>query len=154
MQMFYTLSFQLSFIVISAITTWRNRVTGKSTIMVVDDEPDLLNLTKKFLESEGYQVHAFSDPEAAIQHVRQGCTTCTIVVSDIRMPGMSGFELVRQLKEILPKTRVVLMSSFVIHKEEFKKVMPSFDVDEFVMKPFTKAELVDAVKNVARQTAA
>jgi PleD family two-component response regulator len=65
MQMFYTLSFQLSFIVISAITTWRNRVTGKSTIMVVDDEPDLLNLTKKFLESEGYQVHAFSDPEAA-----------------------------------------------------------------------------------------
>ena len=129
-------------------------MTSKSTIMVVDDEPDLLNLTKKFLESEGYEVHAFGDPEAAIQHVRQGCTTCTVVVSDIRMPGMSGFELIRRIKEILPETRVVLMSSFVIHKAEFKKVMPSLDVDEFVMKPFTKADLVDAIKNVSRQTAA
>ena len=152
--MFYTISFQLSFIVISPITPWRNHVTSKSTIMVVDDEPDLLNLTKKFLESEGYEVHAFGDPEAAIQHVKQGCTSCTIVVSDIRMPGISGFELVRQLKELLPETRVVLMSSFVIHKPEFEKVMPSLDVDEFVMKPFTKAELVDAIKNVARQTTA
>ena len=129
-------------------------MTDNSTIMVVDDEPDLLALTKKFLESEGYQVHAFSSPEAAVEHVKQGCTSCTLVVSDIKMPGMSGFELVRRLKELLPGTRVVLMSSFVIHKAEFEKVMPSLDVDGFVMKPFTKVELVEAVKNVARQAAA
>ena len=129
-------------------------MTSKSTVMIVDDEPDLLNLTKKFLETEGYEVHAFSSPGAAIQHVKQGCTTCTIVVSDIRMPGMSGFELVRQLKEMLPDTRVVLMSSFVIHRDEFRKVMPSLNVDEFVMKPFTKADLVEAIKNVQREMAA
>jgi CheY-like chemotaxis protein len=117
--------------------------------MLVDDEPDLLTLTKKFLESEGYQVHAFSSPEAAIQHVKQGCTACTVLVSDIKMPGMSGFELVRRLKEILPETRVVLVSSFVIHKDEFRKVMPSLDVDDFVMKPFTKADLIKAIENVA-----
>lgn len=146
-------NFQLSFIVISVITTRGSRVTRKSTILVVDDEPDLLSLTKKFLESEGYHVHAFGDPEAAIQHVKQGCATCTIVVSDIKMPGMSGFELVRRIKEMLPETRVVLMSSFVIHKTEFKKVMPSLDVDEFVMKPFTKVDLVDAIRNVAHKTA-
>jgi two-component system response regulator ChvI len=70
------------------------------------------------------------------------------------MPGMSGFELVRQLKEMLPDTRVVLMSSFVIHKDEFRKVMPSLNVDEFVMKPFTKADLVEAIKNVQREMAA
>lgn len=124
------------------------------TVMLVDDDPDLLYLTKRFLESEGYQVHAFSDPEAAIQHVKQGCTTCTIAVSDIRMPGMSGFELVRRIKEILPETRVVLVSSFVIHKAEFEKVMPSLDVDGFVMKPFTKADLIAEIKKVAHQATA
>lgn len=129
-------------------------MTNTSTVMIVDDEPDLLDLTKKFLESEGYEVHAFGSPEEAVQHVKQGCTTCTILVSDIKMPGMSGFELVRRLKGILPETKVVLMSSFVIHKAEFEKVMPSLDVDGFVMKPFTKADIVEAVKNVARQAAA
>jgi len=129
-------------------------MASKSTIMIVDDEPDLLALTKKFLETEGYKVHTFSSPEAAIQHVKQGCTTCTIIVSDIMMPGMSGFELVRQLKELMPDAKVVLMSSFIIHKQEFSKVMPSLDVDEFVMKPFTKKDLVKAVKKVAHDVAA
>jgi YesN/AraC family two-component response regulator len=77
-----------------------------------------------------------------------------VVVSDIRMPGMSGFEVVRRLRELLPNARVVLMSSFVIHKEEFRKVLPSLDVDEFLMKPFTKDELVAAVKSVMRKSAA
>jgi YesN/AraC family two-component response regulator len=99
-------------------------------------------------------MHTFSGPEAAVQHVKQGCTTCTLVISDIKMPGMSGFELVRRLKEMLPETRVVLMSSFVIHKEEFRKVMPSLDIDEFVMKPFTKADLVGAIKKSAHGMAA
>ena len=121
--------------------------------MLVDDEPDLLVLTKKFLETEGYNVHAFSSPEAAIGHVKDGCTTCTVVVSDIKMPGMSGFELVRRLKETLPATRVILMSSFVIQKEEFRKVMPSLNVDEFVSKPFTKADLIQAIEQVKHTSA-
>lgn len=128
-------------------------MTTKSTIMIVDDEPDLLTITKNFLETEGYNVHAFSSPETAIQHVKEGCTTCTIVVSDIKMPGMSGFELVRHLKKILPETRVILMSSFVIQKAEFKKVMPSLNVDEFVSKPFTKTDLVEAIKRVKHVSA-
>lgn len=120
--------------------------------MVVDDESDLLAVTKKMLEKEGYQVHAFSDPEQALQHFRNdGCETCVLVVSDIRMPAMSGFELVRQIKEIRPQTKVILSSSFVIHKGEFEKVMPSLQVDDFVKKPFTKAELVEAIRKMGRE---
>jgi len=121
-------------------------MAGKTTIMIVDDEKDLLTISKKFLENEGYEVHAFGSPESALQHIKQGCTDCKIVVSDIKMPGMSGFELARQLKEIRPDTKVVLMSSFVIHKAEFKKVVPSLDIDDFVMKPFTRNDLIEAVK--------
>jgi DNA-binding NtrC family response regulator len=132
----------------------QTQMTDKSTIMVVDDEQDLLAITTKFLETEGYEVHAFNSAESAVQHVKDGCTTCTIVVSDIKMPGMSGFALVKRLKELLPKIKVILMSSFVIHKQEFEKVMPSLNIDEFVSKPFKKADLVEAIKNIARQTAA
>jgi DNA-binding NtrC family response regulator len=129
----------------------RHAMTNKSTVMVVDDEPDSLGVAKKFLESEGHRVHAFSSPEAAIAHINEGCKGCMLVVSDIKMPGMSGFELVKKLKEVRRETKVILMSSFVIHKEEFKKVMPSLNVDEFVMKPFSKADLIEAIKNVARK---
>ena len=123
-------------------------MTDKLTILLVDDESDLLILTKKFLETEGFEVHEFGSPDAAIEHIKQGCTTCTIVVSDIKMPGMSGFELVRRIKDLLPKIRVVLMSSFVIHKDEFRKVLPSLNIDEFVSKPFTRTDIVRAINHV------
>ena len=66
------------------------------------------------------------------------------------MPGMSRFELVRRIKEIRPEIKVVLMSSFVIHKGEFEKVMASLQVDNFVSKPFTKNDLLDAIKNCVK----
>ena len=122
------------------------------TILVIDDEPDLLAVDKKFLENEGYRVHAFSSPELALRHIQEGCSECTFVVSDIRMPGMSGFELVRRLKDLRPEMKAILMSSFVIHKGEFEKVMPSLAVDEFIMKPFTKDDLVQAIKKCTSET--
>ncbi len=115
--------------------------------MVVDDEVDALAVTKRMLEKRGYAVHSFDNPKAALHHVRdQGCRACILVVSDIRMPGMSGFELVRQIKEVLPDIKVILTSSFVIHQDEFHKVMPSLHVDDFVRKPFTSKELLEAIK--------
>lgn len=115
--------------------------------MLVDDEVDVLAVTKRMLENGGYAVHSFDNPEAALHHVRnEGCRACILVVSDIRMPGMSGFDLVRRIKEVLPDLKVILTSSFVIHTDEFRKVMPSLHVDDFVRKPFTSSELLEAIK--------
>lgn len=121
--------------------------------MVVDDEPDLLVTTTKMLEASGYHVHAFDNADNALGHVKEnGCRECVLVVSDIKMPGMSGFELVRRMKEIRPDLKVVLMSSFIIHMGEFQKVMPSLLVDNFVSKPFTQTDLIDAIKNCIKVT--
>lgn len=122
-----------------------------STIMLVEDEPDLRATTTKMLEEDGYQVHAFDNADKALSHVVEGgCKDCLLVVSDIKMQGMSGFELVRRMKEVRPELKVVLMSSFVIHKGEFQKVMPSLYIDDFVSKPFTKNDLINAIKNCAK----
>jgi two-component system response regulator ChvI len=117
--------------------------------MVVDDEPDLLKVTKKMLQQNGYSVHPFNDPLKALDHVKKdGCKDCSIVISDIRMPGMSGFELVRSVKELRPEIKIILMTAFQINKEEAQMVLPSTPVDDFINKPFKTAELMKAIKNV------
>jgi CheY-like chemotaxis protein len=124
---------------------------ASKTVMLVDDEPDVLATTKKILEKNGYEVHAFENTENALRHIKEnGCKDCALVISDIKMPGMSGFELTRRVKELRPELRVMLMSSFIINKDEFKKVMPSLQVDNFVSKPFTKTDLIEAIKNCVK----
>jgi CheY-like chemotaxis protein len=119
--------------------------------MVVEDEPDLLTVTKYMLENAGNTVHGFSSPEQALAHVRdEGCRECTIVVSDIRMPGMSGFELVRQLKELHPTIKVILMTAFKTNKEEAQIVLPSTKVEAFINKPFKTSDLLEAIKEAGR----
>lgn len=118
--------------------------------MVVDDEPDLLAITKMMLEKEGYKVHDYMDPIAALNHIENGCKDCTLLLSDIKMPEMSGFELVRRIKELRPELKVVFTSSFIIHKAEFEKVLPSAKVDDFIQKLFTKKDLIEAVKKYAK----
>ncbi len=70
------------------------------------------------------------------------------MLSDIRMPGMSGIRLARKVKEINPNIKVVLMPSFEIRDNEFSKVFPSTQVDGFVLKPFGIRDLTDKILNV------
>jgi CheY-like chemotaxis protein len=119
--------------------------------MVVDDEADLLTTTKIMLEKEGYKVHAYTSPIAALNHIENGCEDCVVLISDIKMPEMSGFELVRRVKELRPELKVIFTSSFIIHKGEFKKVLPSSKVDDFLQKPFTKNDLIEAIKKYAKE---
>jgi DNA-binding NtrC family response regulator len=119
--------------------------------MVIDDESDLLGVTTKMLEKNGYSVHAFESPIKAIEHVKNGgCKDCTIVLSDIRMPSISGFEVVRQLKEVRPEMGVILMTAFKINKSEVQMVLPSTKVDSFLNKPFRSADLIEAIKECAK----
>jgi FixJ family two-component response regulator len=117
--------------------------------MIVDDEPDLLATTKTMLETEGYKVHAFTNPIAALNHVENGCKECVLLFSDIKMPEMSGFELVRRLKDLRPEMKVIFTSSFIIHKGEFVKVLPSTKADDFIQKPYSKIDLIEAIKKYA-----
>lgn len=114
-------------------------------VMAVDDEPDLLTVMTAMLEGKGFQVHGFGDPVKALAHVNE-CNECGVVITDVRMPTMNGFQLIRAIKNVRPDMRVVLMTSFEINKKECQQTMPSAEVDQFLTKPFSAAQLVVAVE--------
>ena len=70
------------------------------------------------------------------------------MLSDIRMPGKTGFELVRQLQELRPEMKIVLMTAFKINKSEAQLVLPSTKVDAFIGKPFNIRELQEAMSEI------
>ena len=84
------------------------------TIQIIDDEYDIVNIIKLYLQGIELNVFGFTDPFLALEHFRLNCKNYTMVISDIRMPGMTGFEFVRKIREINPVTKVLLMSAFEI----------------------------------------
>jgi DNA-binding NtrC family response regulator len=111
--------------------------------MVVDDEPDLLATTRMMLKLQGFSVHGFMNPEEALSHVKGGCTDCILLLSDVRMPSMSGIELVQRVKNLRPGMKVILMTAYEINQVKSQIVLP---VDGFLGKPFSLPELINAVE--------
>lgn len=120
---------------------------GKSSVMLVDDEEDLLIVTARKLESEGYTVHSFSDPALALHHIEYGgCKECSILVSDIRMPRIDGFQLVHRIRELRPDMKVIIMTAFEADIKEVQAALPSTLIHGVVRKPFPPSKLIDAIK--------
>ena len=117
---------------------------GKS-ILVVDDERDIANQIKRSLESvDGFKACTFTDPFAALEHFNLGYEDHQIVISDIRMPGMNGYEFLKQVKKINPQVKIILMSSFEINDNELLDVLPDVKIDTFLQKPFS----LDILRNM------
>ena len=88
----------------------------KATIPNVDDDTDALTVTGKSLQYASFKVHVFTDPIMALQHVQKGCKYCQILISDIRMPALTGFQLVRRVKDLRPDMIVIMMTMFEVNK--------------------------------------
>ncbi|MEP0826421.1 MAG: response regulator [Nitrososphaera sp.] len=114
-------------------------------ILVIDDDQDTARVIKQILIRNNMNVSAFTSPAAALDHWRQYSTEYGLVLSDIRMPGISGFEVTRRVRQVNPDVKVVLMSSFEIHKSEVDKVLPNMQVDDFILKPVRKDELIHTI---------
>ena len=109
-------------------------------ILVVDDEPDISSSIKRGLERNGFQVDAYSDPEEALAEFKPGMYDLLLV--DIRMPKLNGFELYREIKKKNDQSKICFFTAFEVYYEEFKKVFPTLDVKCFIRKPITISDLV------------
>jgi DNA-binding NtrC family response regulator len=117
------------------------------TILVVDDNKDILYLISCILKKNGFNVHGFSDPIAALEHIRGGCKEGITVLSDVNMPSIKGPQLIEQIKELRPEMKVIMMSSDVTEKEDFGVTLSTeIKVDGFLQKPFSIDELLLKIK--------
>jgi DNA-binding NtrC family response regulator len=121
-------------------------------LLVVDDDPDIAHVLKLALQKNRFLVNVFTRPEEALQNFQSNSKDFCLMLSDIRMPGMSGIQLARKVKEINPKVKVVLMTSFEIKDNEFSKVFPSLHVDGFVQKPIGMNDLTDKILSIIGET--
>jgi DNA-binding response OmpR family regulator len=117
-------------------------------ILVFDDEYDLANLIKQSLDKNGFKVSAFTDPAMALEDFKRNCKDCGLILSDIRMPEINGYELIRKAKEIDKQVKVVLMSAFEINDGEFHNLLPDIKVDAFLQKPFSIQQLNDTIRKI------
>lgn len=122
----------------------------KIRVLVVDDEDDILAVIKRGLELEGFDVTTENNSDRALSEYRPG--DYELVLSDIRMPGLSGFELYREIRKIDKKVKVCFITAFEIYYDEFRRMFPKLHVNCFIRKPVTVKELAKAVREeLARQ---
>jgi DNA-binding NtrC family response regulator len=118
-------------------------------VLVIDDDPDIVRVLKLGLQKNRFLVSAFTNPEEALQSIKSNAEDYCLVLSDIRMPVLSGIQLARKVKEINPSIKVVLMTAFFeIRDDEFSKVFPSTHVDGFVQKPIGIKDLTNKILTI------
>jgi len=111
-------------------------------ILVVDDEMDLVTSCQRLLERKGYGVDIATSGEEALEVVRQG--EPQVVLTDLKMPGLGGIELLKVLKEQYPEIQVLMMTAFSTIEDAVEAMR--LGAADFVPKPFTPEHLAIVVK--------
>ena len=122
-----------------------------SSVLLIDDDKDIIAILKRSLELKGMNTHGFTNPVLAVEHFKNNAANYDIVVTDIRMPQMNGFEVARAVKEIRPDIKIAFITAFDINKSEFEKVLPSTKVDAFITKPVKSATFAEIIKKIMKQ---
>ncbi len=120
---------------------------NETKILVVDDEKNICELLRLYLEKEGFAVLMAHDGEQAVETVRRSAPA--LVLLDIMMPKMDGWEAVRKIREF-SKVPIIMLTA---KGETFDKVMGlELGADDYVVKPFDTKEVVARVKAVLRRS--
>lgn len=116
-------------------------------ILLVDDESDVISVFKMILEMNGYEVDAHTSPLTALDNFKPDFYG--LLLLDIRMPAMSGFELYRKMRSIDNEVKVCFITAFEDYREEFRESFPMLDEFKyFIRKPKAVEDLVNHVATI------
>ncbi len=119
-------------------------------ILLVDDEPDVTFTIKNILEDSGYNVDSFNDPILALNYYK--VNFYALVILDIKMPTMDGFELYTKIREKDPKVKICFLTAITGFNEEFRKIRlalgKTINEDYFIQKPVEMEDLLKKLTSI------
>lgn len=107
-------------------------------LLIVDDEPLLADLLKRYLERLGYEVDVFGSAELALPHFSEDPQRYALVLSDLTLPGINGDAMIEQMRLVNPALKAIISSGYV-HQPKSKQTA-------FLQKPFVPKMLADLVE--------
>ena len=113
------------------------------SILVVDDELDIVNLFTELLNSRNYDVFGFTNPLKALEDYKKNYNQYRMVISDIQMPKMNGFDLVKNVKMINRNISIILMSAY---DDIDYSQLHNLTINEVIHKPIKIMELLSIVE--------
>jgi DNA-binding response OmpR family regulator len=113
-------------------------------ILVVDDEPDITLSFKMILENRGFKVDTYNDPLSVVNNFNPD--SYDLLLLDIRMPKMDGFQLYEELRKKDNDVKVIFVTAFDINYEALRKMYPELRIESFIRKPVDSEHLTKAVK--------
>ena len=116
-------------------------------IIVIDDDQDILNLFSDFLKKEGYGVTSFLDPLKALEEIHRRPQRYSIIITDVRMPGISGIELIRRIRKINHDIKVIIISAFELNGEDLRNIR----YDNFIEKPVHMQYLAQTIEKILKK---
>ena len=125
-----------------------NRI-GEPSIAIIDDEKDLLFVYKKALELQRLKVVTFDDSSVALNELKVRYKKYSMVLVDIRMPKVNGYQLINEIKCIDPSIKTILMSAYdVSDLEVHDNLNDGVKIDRIMHKPFSLIKLINTVKTL------
>ncbi|MBX3160767.1 MAG: response regulator [Deltaproteobacteria bacterium] len=123
------------------------RTAAKLSVLVVDDEPDVLEYLQDFLVAEGFEVTTLADPSRAVERIRD--EVFHLVVLDLMMPKVSGLDLLAQIRSVDDDIAVIILTGY----PSLETATSSFqhDVSAYIHKPFTPAEFREVIARIAKK---
>ena len=114
-------------------------------IFLVDDDPDVVFSIRAALEASGaFTVDSFTSPDVALENFK--ADLYDLLLLDIRMPGMTGFELYEAIHERDKRVRVIFITAFEVYYEALREMFPDLVPSSFIQKPVSHPDLVDRIK--------
>ena len=119
------------------------------TVLVVDDESDVNLTLKMVLEENGFNVDSFTDPLLALENIKRESEMYDLIILDVRMPDMNGFELYKEIKKIDDKVKICFLTAGEMDYEQFgKELFPALDENCFIQKPIQNETLIKRLNRI------